>query len=246
MRKSVIVALGMLLIGTGPVGAEDFIDIVKKGNQAYDEADYKKALEFYHNAETERPESPELEYNMAGALYRDGAYEQAVERFSKAFNSTDISLEADAHFNLGNTYFRMGDFQNAIGSFENSLEIRPDDLDAKYNLELARKMLKEQAKPQEQEQDQKQEQKQQDEQQQEEQQQEEQEQDEQDQQQGGQDQDQQENQDQQQQQQQTEEQKQMSKEDAERILNSLRDDEQDIQKKVKRQKATGGYMGKDW
>ena len=37
----------------------------------------------------------------------------------------------------------------------------------------------------------------------------------------------------------------MSKEDAERILNALKD-EQDIQKNIKRVKAGGNYSGKDW
>ena len=38
----------------------------------------------------------------------------------------------------------------------------------------------------------------------------------------------------------------MSQEDAERILNALRDDEQEIQEKIKRQRAVGDYTGKDW
>mgnify|MGYP001616573834 CR=1 FL=1 len=38
----------------------------------------------------------------------------------------------------------------------------------------------------------------------------------------------------------------MSKEDAERILNALKDDEKDIQKKVQRQVKAGNYSGKDW
>jgi len=40
---------------------------------------------------------------------------------------------------------------------------------------------------------------------------------------------------------------QISKEDAERILNALRDDERDIQEKLKRKvRAKGDYTGKDW
>jgi len=226
--------LTLMLTAVNALG-EDHIDLVKKGNEAFENGDYKKALEYYHRAETDLPESPELDYNVAGALHKDGGYEQAVDKYTKALNTTDINLEVSAHYNLGNTYFRMEDYQNAIKSYENALSINPNDMDAKYNLELARKMLKDQMQPQQQDQQ---------EQQQQEQEQDQQEQDQQQQQQ--QDDQQQDQQQQEQQQQQQEQQKEISKEDAERILNALRDDEQDIQKKIKRQRKAGNYTGKDW
>ncbi|MCK4606074.1 MAG: tetratricopeptide repeat protein [candidate division Zixibacteria bacterium] len=219
--------------------AEDYVDQVKNGNDAFRNGDYKTALECYHSAEVDLPESPELEYNMAGALYREGAYEEAVDKYGRAMNTTDIDLESAAHYNLGNTQFRIGDYQKAIERYQKALEINPGDVDAKYNLELARRKLKDQMKSQEQEQQQQQQKQQQDQQQQ----QQEQEQEEQDQQQ--QQQDQQEEQ-QEPQQPQPQDEKEMSQEDAERILNALRDDEQEIQEKIKRQRAVGDYTGKDW
>jgi Mg-chelatase subunit ChlI len=133
----------------------------------------------------------------------------------------------------------MQDYQNAIMAYQKALEIDPEDVDAKFNLELARKMLKEQIKPENEEQQEQQQQ------QQEQQQQEQQEQEQQQQQQQQQDEQQQEEQ-QQQQQPQPQDDQEMSKEDAERILNALRDDEQDIQKDVRRQRVRGDYQGKDW
>ena len=227
--------------------ADDYVNLVQEGNKAFTDCEYKTAMEKYHAAETEIPESPELFYNIGGAAFKQGDYEQAVDNYTKALNTTDIAIEAQARYNLGNTYFRMGDYQNAITSYEKSLEINPEDLDAKYNLELARKMLKENTKPQQQEQQQqqnKQEQENQQDQQNKDQQENKQDQQNQDQQEKQQDQ---QNQDEQQQQkQQQQEKNEISKEDAERILNALRDDEQDIQKKIKRQKVAGNYSGKDW
>ena len=237
--------LAMLLLFAAPVQAEDYREAVRKGNTAYTDQNYKEALEQYQIAETEIPESPQLDYNIAGVLYHEGKYEEAVDRFTKASASDEAALSAQAHYNLGNTYFRMGDYQNAIASYEESLKLEPTDMDAKYNLELARRMLKNQMQPQEDNQDQEQQQQQQQEQEQEQQQQ------------------QQENQQQQQQQQQEQQQQQpdeqqskqeriqeqreqMSKEDAERILNALRDDERDIQKKIRRDVTGSNYQGKDW
>jgi len=240
-RKQFFLVWLSLLFVVGSVMAEDHIDAVEKGNRAYSEQDYKTALEQYHVAETDIPESPELEYNVAGAFYQQGKYEEALDKFTRSLNSTDIGLEAWGHYNIGNTHYRMGDYQNAILSFEEALNINPDDVDAKFNLELARKMLKEQMKPEEQEQDQQQQQQEQQQQQDQEQEQQE----EQDQQQQDEQQDQQQDQ-QDQQQQRPQDVQEMSKEDAERILNALRDDEKDIQDKLRRHRVSGDYRGKDW
>ena len=235
-----ILILCCLMIPASNILADDFTDLVGKGNTAVKEGDYHTALDYYHQAEVERPETPELDYNIAGALYHDEKYEEAVDKLQKAMVVQDVNKEAAAHYNLGNVYYRMGDFQNAIQSYQKSLEMVPEDIDAKYNLELARKMLKEQMKPenQDQQQQQQQQKKEQEQEQQEEQQQDQQQQ---------QPEDKQEQQDQKQQSQpQERNEDEMSKEDAERILNALKDDEKDLQKEQQRFKAQGGYQGNDW
>ena len=242
--KKIIILLALLMANSA-FGA-DYIDLVKKGNFAFMNKNYSEAVDYYHQAETDRPETPELEYNIAGALYEQGKYEEAVERFGKSKNSESVALESQANYNLGNTYYKMGDYQNAIKNYEDALKLNPDDMDAKFNLELARKMLKEQMKPEQQDQQDQQQQQQEQQEQQQQQQQEQEQQDQNEQQQQQQDQNQDQKDQQQQQQQQMQQDKEMSKEDAERILNALRDDEQELQKKIKRQVRSGDYRGKDW
>jgi len=241
--KIIILSISAILTLAGTAAAEDYIDLVKKGNEALNASDYKKAMEFYHQAEAQIPESPALDYNFGGALYLQENYEETLEKYQKALNTNDPNLEAKAQYNLGNTYYRMQDYQKAIERFQEALKSNPDDMDAKYNLELARKMLKENSKPEEQEGQDQEKQQEQDQQKKDKQDQgeDEQEQDDSQQQQDQQDQDQ-----KQQQKQSKPDDKKMSKEDAERILNALRDDEQEIQDKLKRQVAFGSYRGKDW
>ncbi len=244
MCNRVMLMVVLSLLAAGSLHAESYVSKVKKGNEALKTGDAKTALDYYHDAETDLPESPELNYNMGGALYQQKGYEEAVQQFEKSLKSTDINVEAAAHYNLGSTYFRMGDYEKAIGSYENALKANPKDMDAKFNLELARKKLKEQIKPQpgddpnlpgkqdkkDQQQQQNPDQQNQDQQskdQQQEQQQQEQ------------------NQPDQQKPGQAKDQK-MSKEDAERILNALRDDEQKLQKQAKREVGKGDYNGRDW
>lgn len=246
MRNAWTIAGLVFLFAVQTVFA-DFIGTVKKGNEAFKKKDYKTALEEYRAAEADNPTSPELDYNLGTALANDGGYEEAIDKLQKALRTQDIQVEAAAHYNMGNTYFRMNNYQNAIKSYEEALKLNPNDLDAKFNLELSRKKLKEQLKPQQDKNQQNQDQQDQQQQQQQDQQnkQDQQNQDQQNQQQQNQDQ---QNKDQQQQQQQQQmgQQKQMSKEDAERLLNALKDDEQDIQKKLRRTVKGGEYSGKDW
>ncbi|PWB72262.1 hypothetical protein C3F09_06905, partial [candidate division GN15 bacterium] len=142
MRKVwLLIPLGLLFAVTAHA---DFIGTVNKGNEAYRKKDYKTALDMYHSAETDRPESPELKYNIAGAQYQRGSFKDAIEQYQGAIKTTDVGLEAQAQYNLGSTYYRMKDYQNAIQSYQEALKLNPRDMDAKFNLELARKMLKEQ------------------------------------------------------------------------------------------------------
>ena len=245
MRLCILLSVVFLF---GSVAAESYRDQVAAGNSAFRTGNYSEALDYYHVAEAEIPESPELEYNIASTLHEQGAYEEAVDRFTKALNTTDILQEVRAHYNLGSTHFRMEDYQKAIEHYQRTLEIDPDDMDAKYNLELARRKLKDQMEQKQDNQDEQQDQKQDEQQKQDQQEQGKQEENEEQQEQQQQPQ---ENQDEQQQQEeqpqpQQQDEDELSKEDAERILNALRDDEQEMQKNRKKIKARGNYIGKDW
>jgi len=247
MRRACLLMIAILISAVS--ARADFIGTVNKGNEAYRKKDYKTALEMYHTAETDRPESPELKYNMGGAQHQQGSFKEAIEQYQGAIKTSDIGLEAQAQYNLGSTYYRMKDYQNAIKGFEEALKLNPKDMDAKFNLEMARKMLKEQLSSQSQDDQQKQQDQKQQQQQQQQNQQDQQNKDQQKDQQDQQDQQNKQDKSQQQQQQQQSaqrDQKKMSKEDAERILNAMRDDEQDIQKKVRREQVRGDYVGKDW
>lgn len=236
MRNNTRIITALLLLAPA-LSMADYVDAVKRGNAALKTGDVKSALGAYREAEADLPASAELDYNLGTALHLDGSFEEAVDKLTRSLKSADPAVVGKAHFNLGNTYYRMQDFQNAIKSFEEALKLNPADIDAKFNLELSRKRLKEQIKPEPQQDQQQNQQKQQDQQQQ---------QQDQQQQQNQQDQQEQPQSQQQQQKEQQQQTRQMSKEDAERILNALKDDEKDIQKKLKRQIGRGDYVGKDW
>jgi Ca-activated chloride channel family protein len=262
-RTLACVIVPMVSLWAGSVWGDSFSSLNKKGNKAFrrgqelrQEGDknesaqaWEEALKHYRDAEIERPENPELSYNIGNTVYQQEKYEDALERYFKALSSDELEHQAWTHYNLGNTLYRSGKYPEAIQAYQKCLELTPDDQDAKFNLEFVRKKMKEmldkEAKRQ-------QEQKQQQQQPQSEQEQQEKQQQSQEEQQTREDQEQaRQPQDEQQQQEQQREQRQpkegMTKEDAERILNALQDDEKELLKKQQRApQGHGKRGGKDW
>ena len=235
---------------------------VVQGNQLYEEERYDEALNKYIDAQTQAPESPVIKFNIGDAQYKKTKYEEALKQFETTLTVDDANMQSRTYYNMGNTMYRMGKLTDSILMYKKALELNPDDEDAKYNLEFVRKQLKDQSDKQNQDQNQQQQQDQQqqqnqnnenqdqqDKEQQEQQQQQQQEQkqeQQQDQQQDQNEEEQQKEEQQQQQQQQQQAAEKMSKEDAEKILNALKEDEQDIKDARKVKAPAGMRVTKDW
>lgn len=123
------------------------------GNEAYSEQAYLEALELYQSAQIESPELAEPYYNAGNALYRQGDYPAALEQMQMALQYIDeVTLAESSLFNMGNTLFNSQDPGTAFEAYKQALLLDPDDLDAKYNLELALQQQQEQQQEQEQQQ----------------------------------------------------------------------------------------------
>ncbi len=234
--------------------------------KAYQLGNYERALELYSKIGEQMPApKPELEFNKGAANYRLGSFEDALEDFDLAKTSEIKSVAENAHYNMGNTHFQSQKFDKAIEEYKEALKLDPTDTDAKYNLELALRELQKQEQEQKQDDQQdkdkdkdkeenKEKQDKKDEQDKDKQDKDKQDQDKQDKKDDQQKQDDKQKQDQQpdstqskdqQDQQQQVQPQQMSKEDAERLLNSLKDEEMKQQKR-KVLLSSYPYTGKKW
>ena len=252
LRKAyILLIVTIAIIWANLAWADSFSSLNKKGNKTYKEGEelllkgeknkaseaYEQALKYYRDAEIEKPESPELSYNIANVMYQQEKYQDALEKYYKGLSTEKPKDQAAAYYNMGNALYRSGKYPEAIQAYQKCLEITPDDEDAKYNIEFVRKKMKEMMDKEKQRQQQQQ-QNQQQEQKQEQQQMQQQEQ---------QAQSQEEQKKQEEKQEQMQPKEGMTKQDAERILNALKDQEKDIQKKQKRvAQTTGRRSGKDW
>lgn len=129
---------------------DDVARRVEEGNRHFDQAEFDAALEKYREAQTDRPDAPELHFNVGDALYKQGAVQEAMAAFQKAVESGDPDLAASAYYNVGNAAYRQQLYDLAVDAYEKSLELNPDDRDAKVNLEMALEKLQQQEQQQQQ------------------------------------------------------------------------------------------------
>ena len=230
----------VILIYTTSVFAQKENKFIRSGNNLYEDQKFKEAEVDYMKALEKNPESFKGQYNLGGALYKQENYQDASDLYnSLTMKSPDRTEQANAYYNLGNSLLKAQKYPESVEAYKNSLRLNPSDADAKYNMEFAKKMLKQQQQ-QQQNQDQNKDQEKKDDQEQKQDQQQDQKQQEQDQQQ---------QQQQQQQNQQQAQQQQISKQDAERMLEALKNDENKTMEKVNLQKIQVGKAKsteKDW
>lgn len=124
-----------------PARADDFASRNNKGNTLVKEGRLDDALQTYQETAVEHPDKPELDYNMANVYHMKGEFDTAATEYKDALASTTSPVAPDAYYNLGNTLFRMGQYGPAAEAYKKSLMEDPSDREAKFNLELALKRL---------------------------------------------------------------------------------------------------------
>ncbi len=124
-----------------------------EGDRLYRSGQYKEAAAAYERAIREGHDSPRLEYNLGTALLAAGDREGAIAALERAAAmARDMDLRYRALFNLGLGYLQQGlaakgpdaaqALDAAVDAYKRALRMRPDELDAKWNYELANRKRK--------------------------------------------------------------------------------------------------------
>ncbi len=132
-----VLAVGGLALFGGPAHRK-----TERGNAFYGEGAYEEALRAYTEAQVAAPEAPELHYDIGNVLYRQGNPEGAAEAYNRALSSAPASLAPPSAYNLGNALYQQGRYEEAVRAYTKALQAAPADRDAKQNLELALRALK--------------------------------------------------------------------------------------------------------
>jgi tetratricopeptide (TPR) repeat protein len=124
----------------------------RAGDAAYRAGDYERAAREYRSALVRESGSHLLHYNLGVTLLRLGRYEEARRHLEQSNTADDPSLRQSSHYNSGNGALypalrapagaaRDTQLRTAIGEYRRALLLDPSDADAKWNLELAERLL---------------------------------------------------------------------------------------------------------
>ena len=123
------------------------VDQVAKANKLLKEDNSpEKALSIYQEELKTNPDNPYLWYNTGNAYFKQKKFAEARSAYENALNFKDTLSLSQTNYNIGNTYLYESKLDTAISYYVKALELNDKDEDAKYNLELARAILKEKAK----------------------------------------------------------------------------------------------------
>ncbi|MBR3287791.1 MAG: VWA domain-containing protein [Bacteroidales bacterium] len=148
--KGIVLLSGLMTLGLQtPAAAQEFRKEIRQGNHLYekhpDEAEihYRKAIEA-------NPRSPEAVYNLGNALFKQEKYGDAAKSYKDAAGMMDGEKDlARTMYNLGNAMLADGKLDESIEAYKESLRKDPTDMEAKYNLSYALH-LRQQQPPQDQ------------------------------------------------------------------------------------------------
>lgn len=227
LQKKYIGIFSLLFLAVSVSAQKAERDFIRKGNRFFKDSIYVNAEVNYRKALEVNPKSTVSMFNLGNTLAHQNKLKEAMEQYVAATKiEKDKSKLSQIYHNMGVIFHSQKDYAKAVEAYKESLRNNPKDDETRYNLALAQKMLNDQ---QNQNQDKNEQQKEQEKQ--------------------KQDQNQDKNQEQQQQPPAKPEKKEneMSKENAEQLLNSIMQDEKDVQDKVKKQQVIqGSRLEKDW
>ncbi|MGB0719477.1 MAG: VWA domain-containing protein [Bdellovibrionales bacterium] len=127
-----------VLQGAAPAHAFEWRDLFLNKEQqaarAVEEKQYDQAVQNFDDP-----------YQKGVAQYRAGDYQGAAQSFSQ---SNTPEIREKARYNLGNAQLMGGQIEEAVKTYEALLKDNPDHEDAKYNLEIAKKLLEQQKQQQ--------------------------------------------------------------------------------------------------
>lgn len=144
----VAAALSAVPDSLGPMGRKSNSDASsQRGREAFVEGRYEDAVREFGTAAGIKP-GPVTSFNLGTAKIAAGDMAGGLESLATAFENE--ALATDVRYNAGWAALEAGAFDDAIRAYEEVLRSRPEDSNAKRNLEIALRKKQEQQQQQQQ------------------------------------------------------------------------------------------------
>ncbi len=129
-------------------------DLTLEANKELADSDFVSAEANYRKAISKSSENSIAPYNLGNAYYVDGSYGEAFGRYKEAGERAfEKGGKHMAYHNMGNVYMQRKEYQQAVEAYKEALRNDPTDEETRYNLALAKEMLKKEQEQQQQNED---------------------------------------------------------------------------------------------
>ncbi len=118
---------------------------INDGVDKYEKGDFAGASENFQKSIDEKFENYKGHFNLGDALYKQEKYEDALSAYKNAMALAETDEQkAEVFHNVGNTLLKTKKLKEAVGAYTESLKLNPNDLETKYNLSYALKQIQQQ------------------------------------------------------------------------------------------------------
>ena len=138
----------LLLLGSLGVMAQEKDRYLSKANDQFADKQYADAEANYRISKSKANQKALASYNLGNAIYKQNQASEAKYAYIDAVEKSKLRSEKhNAFHNLGNVYMKEKKYTEAVSAFKDALRNDPTDDESRYNLALAKKLLKDNPPP---------------------------------------------------------------------------------------------------
>jgi len=136
----------------------------KSPEELYNDGLYSDASQKLGQLIVKDQDNPVLHYNLGTSKYKEGKFEEAEEELGKALETSNLNLQEQAYYNMGNALYRKGEkslgndkantienWKAALSNYEGALKLNEKNEDARFNYDFVERKLNELLEKQKQE-----------------------------------------------------------------------------------------------
>ncbi|MGE5398938.1 MAG: tetratricopeptide repeat protein [Ignavibacteriales bacterium] len=139
----VIVPVLLLLVLPGAAKAQSVRGLVNDGVELYNKQKYSDSEVNFKKGVEKVPNNFNAYFNLGDAQYKQERYDEALKTYQQALSkTTDKSLKAKTFHNIGNSLLKSQKLQESVDAYKKALRLNPNDQETKYNLSYALNLLK--------------------------------------------------------------------------------------------------------
>lgn len=142
--KKIKIYIPVFLFVTACAYGQSTRGIVNDGVEMYNNKKYSDAeVNFKKGIDKDTNNYP-AHFNLGDSYYRQGKYDEAVKSYNHSITKALTKEEqAKSLYNMGNSFVKAEKYKEAVDAFKKSLKLNPTDQDTKYNLSYAINKMKE-------------------------------------------------------------------------------------------------------